>query len=119
MNSPHFARRLRLASCLGTVLGTVFAATAGAQQVLPFPPTPSASKAGLTIETSTYQKRVEPKHLADGAPEPAQRHREDRQGERQSKQEPHQRRAPRPGVTHQPALQRVARHLQRRGGRCQ
>ena len=36
--------------------------------VLPFPPTPSASKAGLTMETSTYKKRVEPKRLADGAP---------------------------------------------------
>jgi arylsulfatase len=36
--------------------------------VLPFPPTPSASRAGLTMEESTYQKRVEPKHLAEGAP---------------------------------------------------
>ena len=36
--------------------------------VLPFPPTPSGSKAGLTMETSTYKKRVEPKRLADGAP---------------------------------------------------
>jgi len=39
-----------------------------AQDILPFPPTPSASKAGLTMETSTYKKRVEQKHLADGAP---------------------------------------------------
>ena len=36
--------------------------------VLPFPPTPSASVAGLTMAESTYKKRVEPKHLADGAP---------------------------------------------------
>ena len=36
--------------------------------VLPFPPTPSASMAGLTMAESTYKKRVEPKHLADGAP---------------------------------------------------
>jgi arylsulfatase A-like enzyme len=36
--------------------------------VLPFPPTPSASKAGLTMETSTYKKRVEKNHLAEGAP---------------------------------------------------
>ena len=57
-----------MAAHVGAVLGTLFAATASAQQVLPFPPTPSASKAGLTMETSTYKKRVEPKHLADGAP---------------------------------------------------
>ena len=36
--------------------------------VLPFPPTPSGSKAGLTMETSTYKKRVEPKRLSGGAP---------------------------------------------------
>jgi|GEM_PF-6023078 hypothetical protein len=35
---------------------------------LPFPPAPSGSVAGLTMETSTYKKRVEPKHLAEGAP---------------------------------------------------
>ena len=29
---------------------------------------PSASKAGLTIGTSTYKKRVEPKRLKEGAP---------------------------------------------------
>jgi arylsulfatase len=39
-----------------------------AQEILPFPPTPSASQAGLTIETSTYKKRVETKRLADDAP---------------------------------------------------
>lgn len=41
---------------------------ASAQEVLPFAPAPSGSKAGLTMESSTYKKRVEPKHLADGAP---------------------------------------------------
>ena len=46
----------------------LFASTAGAQEVLPFPPTPSASTAGLTMQDSTYKKRVEPKRLADGAP---------------------------------------------------
>jgi arylsulfatase A-like enzyme len=39
-----------------------------AQDVLPFPPAPSGSKAGLTMQESTYKKRVEPKHLAEGAP---------------------------------------------------
>ncbi len=37
-------------------------------EVLPFPPAPSASTPGLTMETSTYHKRVEPKHLAADAP---------------------------------------------------
>ncbi|HTE24595.1 arylsulfatase [Flavitalea sp.] len=39
-----------------------------AQDALPFPPTPSASKAGLTMATSTYKKRVDPVRLAPGAP---------------------------------------------------
>lgn len=36
--------------------------------VLPFPPVPSGSVAGLTMEQSTYKKREEPKHLPDDAP---------------------------------------------------
>ena len=36
--------------------------------VLPFPPTPSGSTPGLTIQDSVYKKRVDPKRLADGAP---------------------------------------------------
>ena len=40
----------------------------GDGSVLPFPPAPSGSEAGLTIEQSTYKKRVEPKRLAEGAP---------------------------------------------------
>ena len=43
-------------------------AAAADGSVLPFPPTPSASKAGLTMADSTYKKRVEPKRLAEGAP---------------------------------------------------
>ena len=39
-----------------------------AQDVLPFPPTPSASEAGLTMQTSTYNKRVAPDRLAKDAP---------------------------------------------------
>ncbi|MEI8374111.1 MAG: arylsulfatase [Planctomycetota bacterium] len=49
-------------------LGAVFASAAGAQEILPFPPTPSASTAGLTMQDSVYKKRIEPKHLAEGAP---------------------------------------------------
>ena len=55
-------------SCLGLALSMLFAPTARAQEVLPFPPTPSASTAGLTMQDSIYKKRVEPKRLADGAP---------------------------------------------------
>ncbi len=36
--------------------------------VLPFSPAPSGSVAGLTMETSTYKKRVEVNHLPEGAP---------------------------------------------------
>ena len=57
-----------LLPALGLALGAVFALTAGAQEILPFPPTPSASTAGLTMQDSIYKKRVEPKHLAEGAP---------------------------------------------------
>ncbi len=53
---------------LGLALGAMCATTAGAQEILPFPPTPSGSTAGLTMEDSTYKKRVEPKRLAEGAP---------------------------------------------------
>ncbi|MBK7973720.1 MAG: arylsulfatase [Deltaproteobacteria bacterium] len=57
-----------LRSALGLSLGVLCASMAMAQEILPFPPTPSASRAGLTMEGSTYQKRVEPRHLAEGAP---------------------------------------------------
>jgi len=36
--------------------------------ILPFPPTPSASIAGLTIEDSVYRKREQPRRLPDDAP---------------------------------------------------
>ena len=36
--------------------------------ILPFPPVPSGSKAGLTIQDSEYNKREEPKRLASDAP---------------------------------------------------
>jgi hypothetical protein len=41
---------------------------ARAQEVLPFPPAPSASTAGLTMQDSIYKKRVDPKHLPADAP---------------------------------------------------
>ncbi len=39
-----------------------------AQEILPFPPTPSASTAGLTMQDSIYKKRVEPQRLPTDAP---------------------------------------------------
>ena len=38
------------------------------QDVLPFPPTPSASIAGRTIQESVYQRRETPRRLPDEAP---------------------------------------------------
>lgn len=38
------------------------------QDVLPFPPTPSASVAGRTMQESVYQQRVTPSRLPDDAP---------------------------------------------------
>jgi len=38
------------------------------QEILPFPPTPSASTAGVTIQNSYHQKREIPKRLPDDAP---------------------------------------------------
>ena len=53
---------------LSLALGYAFALRANAQEILPFPPTPTGSSPGLTIQDSTYKKRVEPKRLAEGAP---------------------------------------------------
>ena len=57
-----------LLAVLGLSLAAVFSPTAGAQEILPFPPAPSGSTPGLTMQDSIYKKRVEPKRLADGAP---------------------------------------------------
>ena len=55
-------------SFLGFALGALFPPAAYSQQILPFPPAPSGSQAGVTIESSTYKKRVEPKRLPADAP---------------------------------------------------
>jgi arylsulfatase len=61
---PHNAK----SSLCAAVLAMAFATATCAQEILPFPPTPSGSKAGLTMESSTYKKRVEPQRLPKGAP---------------------------------------------------
>ena len=45
---------------LGLALGALFAPLTWAQ-ILPFPPTPSGPTPALTIQDSTYKKRVEPR----------------------------------------------------------
>jgi arylsulfatase A-like enzyme len=40
----------------------------GSQETLPFPPTPSASVAGRTMQESVYAQRVQPRRLPDDAP---------------------------------------------------
>ena len=61
-------KRNLLTATFSLVIAILFAPQARAQEILPFPPTPSASIPGLTIQDSAYKKRVEPKRLAEGAP---------------------------------------------------
>jgi arylsulfatase len=68
MDPRRVNRGLVLLSRVGVLWAALSAATASAQEVLPFPPAPSGSKAGLTMQDSTYKKRVEPKRLEAGAP---------------------------------------------------
>ena len=63
MNSRNITRCMAFLSRVGAVCTVLSATAAVAQEVLPFPPPPSGSKAGLTMEDSTYKKRVEPRHL--------------------------------------------------------
>ena len=50
------------------VLIAVLGTACCGQDILPFPPAPSGSQAGVTIESSTYKKRVEPERLPADAP---------------------------------------------------
>ena len=59
--------KLILAALCGLTT-TVIAATPNDGSVLPFPPTPSASKVGPTLQESTHKRRVEPDRLPKGAP---------------------------------------------------
>ncbi len=57
-----------LAATLAIASGAFLGAPAAAQESLPFPPTPSASTAGLSMQDSVYKKRVTPDRLPDDAP---------------------------------------------------
>ncbi|WFB37828.1 arylsulfatase [Kiritimatiellota bacterium B12222] len=62
----NLTQRIKISITLFLV--TIFSTYLNAQDVLPFPPTPSASVAGLTMQTSTYHKRVDKDHLPKDAP---------------------------------------------------
>ncbi|WP_186755948.1 arylsulfatase [Echinicola salinicaeni] len=59
-NLPYFI--------LVVVMSIAFANKMYGQEILPFPPTPSASKAGITLSESTHQKRQTVNHLPEDAP---------------------------------------------------
>jgi len=71
-NNPDRRRLSRICISLAAwtflAICAIFAPPVGAQEVLPFPPTPSASTPGLTMQDSIYKKRVDPKHLPANAP---------------------------------------------------
>lgn len=56
-----------IVAAVSFAVGTIMP-PAGAQEVLPFSPTPSASKAGVTMKESIHQKRVTPPRLQAGTP---------------------------------------------------
>lgn len=62
------ARLTQIAALLGPLVGLAAAATPDDGTVLPFPPTPSASVAGPTLQESKHQRRVEPDRLPRDAP---------------------------------------------------
>jgi arylsulfatase A-like enzyme len=57
-----------LSSTLVIVASVCLPALVAAQEVLPFPPTPSASIAGRTMQESVYHRRVLPRRLPADAP---------------------------------------------------
>lgn len=60
----------RFTTCLSAgsvILGAGFT-SASAREILPFPPTPSASTAGPTMQESIHKRRVEPTRLPKDAP---------------------------------------------------
>jgi hypothetical protein len=60
---------MKASTILATItLAAAFALPAAAQEVLPFPPKPSGSKAGLTMQDSTYSPLPAVSHLPKDAP---------------------------------------------------
>src|SRR5210317_1638250 len=50
------------------IIALLLSAVASAQDVLPFPSAPMGGKVGQTIQESVHKWRVQPRHLADDAP---------------------------------------------------
>ena len=61
-------RHLFIGAVYALLPQAVLAATPADGSVLPFPPTPSASVAGPTLQESKHQRRVEKSHLPKDAP---------------------------------------------------
>jgi arylsulfatase len=59
---------LKLLAVLCGLSTATFAAAPNDGSVLPFPPTPSASTAGQTLQESVHKRRVEPDRLPEDAP---------------------------------------------------
>lgn len=59
---------MKSTNTLSLLLSPIIGVFAFAQDVLPFPVTPSASQAGITMQDSIYKKRVQPARLDKGAP---------------------------------------------------
>ena len=50
------------------IIALLLSAVASAQDVLPFPSAPMGGKVGQTIQESVHKWRVQPRHLAEDAP---------------------------------------------------
>jgi arylsulfatase A-like enzyme len=61
-------KRITLSTALAWALGAALASLAGAQEVLPFPPKPSGSIAGRTMQESIYSPLPPVSHLPKDAP---------------------------------------------------
>jgi arylsulfatase A-like enzyme len=61
-------RRCNLTLILGVFLSASLGGVISAQEILPFPETPSASVAGRTLQESTHKWRTEPQRLPKDAP---------------------------------------------------
>jgi arylsulfatase len=61
-------QRIIIHTALSLALGVVFALSAGAQEILPFPPKPSGSIAGPTMQESIYSPLPLERHLPADAP---------------------------------------------------
>ena len=61
-------KRITLSTALACALGVALASLAGAQEVLPFPPKPSGSIAGRTMQESMYRPLPPVSHLPKDEP---------------------------------------------------